>query len=263
MPIDQVAEGQAGAAEALTIDNTTGGVGFTAATIAVGHVRAGTARFRLETAQVRYTVDGTAPTTTVGTIVNIGEEVWIRGAANVAAFRAIRTGGSSGEAFVTYYREPADTTVQTSRLLHVDFTDVGNVGVGEDTLMSYTVPANTLAVNGDSLRFHASGTAANNANAKTVKVYFGATLIWSLALGANSAKAWYVTGVLVRSGVGGQLASCFGNDAPAAGGSGTEYATYGHITPAEDETAGVLLKVTGEATADNDIVQKAIIVEKI
>src|SRR3990167_10688001 len=172
MPIDQVAEGQAGAAESLTIDNTTGGVGFTAATIAVGPVRAGTARFRLETAQVRYTVDGTAPTTTVGTIVNIGEEVWIRGAANVAAFRAIRTGGSSGEAFVTYYREPADTTVQTSRVLHVNTTAVGNVGVGEDTLMTYDLPANTLLVNGDALRVIAFGDNANNAQPKGEKTLF-------------------------------------------------------------------------------------------
>ena len=51
---------------------------------------------RLETAQIRYRYDGTAPTSTVGSLWEVGEEKVISGAAYLEAFRAIRTGGTSG-----------------------------------------------------------------------------------------------------------------------------------------------------------------------
>ena len=90
------------ARETLTVDNTAGGVGFTVATIvptttATTNVNpAGVAHLTLETAQIRYTLDGTAPTTTVGHLMNAGDILLIEGIANVAAFKAIRTGGTNG-----------------------------------------------------------------------------------------------------------------------------------------------------------------------
>lgn len=51
---------------------------------------------RLETAQVRFRFDGTAPTSSEGSLLEVGEVLTLRGAATLAAFRAIRTGGTSG-----------------------------------------------------------------------------------------------------------------------------------------------------------------------
>lgn len=51
---------------------------------------------RLETAQVRFRFDGTAPTSTEGVILDVGDLLTLRGAANMAAFQAVRTGGTSG-----------------------------------------------------------------------------------------------------------------------------------------------------------------------
>jgi hypothetical protein len=60
---------------------------------------------RLETAQIRYTVDGvTAPTTTVGTLLEIGESLLLWGTQDIQNFKAIRTGGSSGVLDVHYAR---------------------------------------------------------------------------------------------------------------------------------------------------------------
>ena len=51
----------------------------------------------LETAQVRFRIDGvTAPTSSEGHILNIGEQLTIRSAEAVKNFRAIRTGATSG-----------------------------------------------------------------------------------------------------------------------------------------------------------------------
>lgn len=72
----------------VTIDNTAGGVGIT--------VPSGTRFVELlvETAQIRFTVDGTAPTTSVGRLANPGDT--IRLATNdFTLFKAIRTGAVS------------------------------------------------------------------------------------------------------------------------------------------------------------------------
>ena len=104
MPIDQVRKGEAGAIEALTFDATSGGVGFTGSNILVNNIQATKATFVLEGAQCRFTIDGTAPTTTVGTPIEVGDFIEIHGASDISNFMAIRTGSTSGTAEVTYYR---------------------------------------------------------------------------------------------------------------------------------------------------------------
>ena len=80
--------------ESITVANTA--IGFTAATMkpASGE-RPDKIVFVIETAQMRYTLDGTAPTTALGLLGEIGDIVVIEGEANANAFQAIRTGGTS------------------------------------------------------------------------------------------------------------------------------------------------------------------------
>lgn len=89
--------------EQITVGATA--VGFTAATIneGSGHPQATIASCRLETAQVRFTVDGTTPTTTVGTLLEIGDWLTLTSPDLLTDFRAIRTGGTSGQLNCTYY----------------------------------------------------------------------------------------------------------------------------------------------------------------
>lgn len=81
-------------------------IGLTAATYdpVGGNGPAKCATLLLETAQIRYRVDGTNPTATVGTPMEIGERVTIWGTADLKNFRAIRTGGTSGVLNVEYAR---------------------------------------------------------------------------------------------------------------------------------------------------------------
>lgn len=92
--------------EALSVTGALGGVGFTTATYApVGQdpaVRAVCGP--LETGQIRYTYDGTAPTALNGHLLEIGSPLTLEGAAVIAAFRAIRTGGTSGVLPTTFER---------------------------------------------------------------------------------------------------------------------------------------------------------------
>jgi hypothetical protein len=76
--------------EALSVGATA--VEFTAATA----LSAKCATAKVETAQIRYRTDGTDPTATVGVLADVGDIITVYGSADVQAFRAIRTGGTSG-----------------------------------------------------------------------------------------------------------------------------------------------------------------------
>ena len=81
---------------------------ITVATVSIGGT-AGTyddarsAELTLETAQIRIRIDGSDPTPDVGHLIEIGDVVRCNSAAQVAAFRAIRTGGTSGALKATYF----------------------------------------------------------------------------------------------------------------------------------------------------------------
>ncbi len=97
--------------EKITVDATSGGVTFTAATLlSTGSLAAhdqGSARhvlITIETAPMRWTIDGTAPTATTGHLANAGSVIELANIAAMKAFRAFRTTSTSAEIHVTYER---------------------------------------------------------------------------------------------------------------------------------------------------------------
>lgn len=94
----QVSGSKAQEYESITIDNTVGGVGLTSA-------KYGTctkAFITVEIAQIRFTVDGTAPTITVGHLLNPSEILKLDSAEDIAAFKAIRISLTSATIHCTY-----------------------------------------------------------------------------------------------------------------------------------------------------------------
>jgi len=88
--------------------------------------------------------------------------------------------------------------------LYANGTSVGNgADTTEDTLMTYTLPANTLANVGDAIHIIAGGTFAGTTDNKTARVRFGG--IAGVAIGApNGATTgqltWYIDGWIVKTG---------------------------------------------------------------
>jgi len=72
--------------------------------------------------------------------------------------------------------------------------NVAGVGTGanttEDTLMSYSLPAGTLAAANQGIRVTAWGTGVNTANVTTLRCYFGSTVVVSKVLTASQANTW-------------------------------------------------------------------------
>jgi len=167
-------------------------------------------------------------------------------------------GGADGD--VVAYDAAAGTKatwVKRAKVLSMLTTAVGNVGVGTDDLMSYTLPAATLGTDGQALRVTVWGTTAANANAKTIVFNFGATTVTiNATTAAPNNQNWRAVFEIVRTGAATQVLA----------GSGTAGAvlegTYS-AAPTATLSAAVVIKTTGAATADNDIVQRGMLVEQL
>lgn len=138
-------------------------------------------------------------------------------------------------------------------LANVNTTAVGNVGAGEDDLITYSLPANALSANGKGIVIRVWGTTANNINAKTLKLYFGSAVLLSFALVASIAGTWVIDATVVRSGSNTQEAVAH---LVSVGVAGVAVTAVTVSSPTQTDTSAVVVKCTGTATSDNDIIQK-------
>ena len=142
--------------------------------------------------------------------------------------------------------------------LDTEATAVGNVGAGEDNLQTYSLPAATLGVNGTGVRILCWGTTANNANAKTIKLYFGTDSLLTLTPTVSEAGMWMVGAHVMRTGAATQIACAAGQCGPT---NTTVTATSGNVSsPTQTLANAVTIKCTGEATANDDITQEGMVV---
>jgi hypothetical protein len=133
----------------------------------------------------------------------------------------------------------------------------GNVGAGEDILMTYDVPANTLYADTRIVKVTWWGTCADNANVKTVKCYFG-SLVDTHTMTASQIDQWRIVLTVVRSSSGNQE---YRLDFDEDGSAEQHHIHIGTLT--ETDTAAITAKLTGEATADDDIVCRGMTVENL
>jgi hypothetical protein len=156
-----------------------------------------------------------------------------------------------------FYRCYVEGTWRLDGVVSVITTAVGNVGVGEDDLITYSLPANALSQNGAGVRITAWGTIANNANAKTLKVYFGTQIILTFSMPANVTERWRVVAEVFRTDASTQ------DYVAQLVGSATSILDAEQGTATQTDTAAISIKCTGEATANSDVVQEGQLVEAL
>mgnify|MGYP001618210370 CR=1 FL=1 len=125
-------------------------------------------------------------------------------------------------------------------------TTIGNVGAGEDDLQSVLVEADSLYKNGQAIRVRAWGRSANNGNDKTLRLYAGATKIFDSGVLVLTNKPWFLEAIVLRTATDVQLAFAHGLAASAV-------LDPTRTALALDDGASITFKVTGEATATDDI----------
>jgi hypothetical protein len=147
-------------------------------------------------------------------------------------------------------------------------TQTSAVGIGngadntEDTLMSYSVPANTLPNANQTLRITAYGFGVNTADATTLRMYFGAQLLITKVLPTTSNNKWKLVAEVARIGPTSQIASAV----CVSGATGAGGVAQDCTSPAETLSGPVVVKVTGQrggTPTANSITQNLMMVELV
>lgn len=150
-------------------------------------------------------------------------------------------------------------TLQPEGLISAQSSAAG-VGNGadttEDTLFTFTLPANTLDATNRGLRVRAFGTVANNADTKTIRLRFGASVTYSITAPTSTAASWFAEGWIIKTGGGAQTSSFHGQ-------AGSTVVNPSTIAGTEAETGAIVIRVTGQAGTGNanDILANAMTIE--
>jgi hypothetical protein len=141
-----------------------------------------------------------------------------------------------------------------SPCLSINTTPVGNVGAGEDNLMTYALAAGLLGTDGWGVEIIAGFSLAANGNNKAIKLYFGATAIGTIPSAGYSGLGVAMRAVVIRTGATAQVAIT------QSGLAATNGAISDFTAPAETLANAITIKATGEATSNDDISQKLMLV---
>lgn len=136
--------------------------------------------------------------------------------------------------------------------LHVDAQAYNTtIAITEEDFSTYTLPANALSKDNQTLRVTWAFTTAANTESKTVRVYFGSTVIYSRTT-TTASEIMLGEAYIARRGASSQVYFT-----PAQGFDGTFQVVLVSVAT-EDETLPITLKMTGQngvATAANIIGQ--------
>lgn len=163
----------------------------------------------------------------------------------------------------------ADVTTQLAKFLNyvtgapsmlgmgVLFTStqvIQNVGTGATDLITYTLPANALNANGQTIKVTASFTVTNNGDTKTAAVLFGATTVQTLS-GAAASGVFIIEAWITRTGATTQTAF-----AKCALEGSSIHTTV--TSPTETLSGSIVIKMQGTSgTGSNDIASQYMKVE--
>lgn len=138
----------------------------------------------------------------------------------------------------------AGTGTETFRpqgIINVDTTAVSTTAVTtEENLITYTFPLNSLDANGKGIWIKAAGSTGANANAKTIRLYFGATVLMSNDITTlPNNQSWEFEAIVMRTSATTQ--KCISHGRVGVANQTTTYTGAG-----ETLTSNVTIKVTGQ-----------------
>lgn len=166
-------------------------------------------------------------------------------------------GSQGADKFLTSDANGVSSWKNIVQNLVTNTTPVGNVGAGEDDLMTYSLAANKLANDGDYLEFRLVFTFNTNANSKQITLYFGATDFYTTGAQNQNDGSLVLEGEIIRTGASSQLISI-----KQIGSSSSLFVTKSEYAGAsEDLTMPVTIKATGIGVSNNDI-QQILMIEK-
>lgn len=136
-------------------------------------------------------------------------------------------------------RAGGNVSVQTSH------AGIGNgADTSEDTLFTFTLPANTLDAVGREVCIQAWGSVAATSATKTAKIYFGSTVLTTFTATTTQSGVWCICASIVKDASNSQNGAVL-NDTTI---TGSLVRSMTITTPTEADTAGIVIKVTGQSS---------------
>ena len=202
---------------------------------------------------------GSYPALSYGTAaIRLPNAEWLMGrnAADNANVNMFRVDTNNNIVIGTTIAAGTGTAASTvSGVISVNTTAVGNVGGGQDDLMTYSLPANTLSADGKAIRITAWYSTASNGNTKTITLAFGGTTLTGTISSTFNNQLGIIRAVIVRTGASAQEAATWDT-------LNTQFGTL-RTTPAETMSGAITIKMTGQSgsSATDDVVQRGMIIE--
>lgn len=171
----------------------------------------------------------------------------------------------SSDGVIVSYTNPVESIFP-----YTDITTIGNVGAGLDSLHSFSLPANSLANDGDSVWYLYAGNLATNDNDKRLQIGIDAQVVENTGLIDVDTGWWRVEGTYTRrspTNIFGEVHVVFGflNQLDGAGvqsGSSQRHlARNNSLTVSNLNTTAVTMLVQAEATANDDVTQNLSIIK--
>ena len=141
--------------------------------------------------------------------------------------------------------------------LLTDGTAYNNSGVAETTLGQYSLPAGEMPGKIAGIEFVVFGVTAANVNVKTLKIYFGSTVIATPISSGVSNKDWFAGGVVLWQSANVQKSTCWYQVA------GTTDA-FANTALTQTDANAILFKVTGQSdTASSDVTENGLYIRRL
>jgi len=110
-------------------------------------------------------------------------------------------------------------------------------GTSEQVLGTYSLPASSLDIVGRKIHIFASFLAANNANTKSAKLYFGASAITVAAVTVSAATVVVLECEVLKTGASTQNVTCYGQN-------GSAIVPNVFVAGTDTDTAAIVIKAT-------------------
>lgn len=187
----------------------------------------------------------------------------------VAVFFAAGLAVASNISLLSGPQDPSQLTAVVNSLIQsINFgvngrltavvTPASNTTTAEQTLATYTLPANRIANTGDAVKVKCWGGTGANTDAKSVKVYFGNSSFTSTSIGsAPNNKPFEIDMIVMRTAAATQsIATKIAFDLSP---TNTQTSTSG----TDSWASNVTIKCTGTAAATSDITLQGMLVEQV